>query len=184
MKRAEVFNGYHVFLRFQLMKREFQEFIYMVSAVRIAGDRMVEKTKAMAALFGLLVFASLALIIAGGLGFAAEGQATGAGNEVKAAAPAALSCGEAGCGSKAGAACGGSVACGAGCDCKNGGSCNASCGCGCQDGSCGAACGCGDGKCTGGCECQKGVACTGTCGCGSKSGATCGAGRCGKAAPS
>jgi|GEM_PF-4950170 len=132
---------------------------------------MVGKTRIIAALFGLFAFVAIALVIGGGLGFAAEGQATGAGNEVKAAAPAALSCGEAGCGAK-GAACGGSDACGAGCGCKNGGSCNASCGCGCQGNSCGASCGCGDGKCTGGCECQKDGACTGTCGCSMKAQAT------------
>jgi len=143
---------------------------------------MVEKTKAMAALFGLLVFASLALVFAGGLGFAAEGQAAGKGTEVNTApgaqAPAgALSCGEAGCGNKSGAACGASGECKEGCGCQKGGAGGA---------SCGASCGCGAGKCTGGCECKSGGACTGTCGCGMKapSGAKAEGCGCGKAAQS
>jgi len=138
------------------VKPWFQELINMVSAASFAGDRMIEKTKA---IFGLLAVASV-LVVAAGLAFAENGQAVpAAGEKATGAATLQEQAGQCGAGCAAGAACGAECGCG----CQNGGKC------GCASGSCGAGCGCSAGE-GGSISCGKAGGCAmkapSGCGCG------------------
>lgn len=112
-----------------MLKLWFQEMINMVSAACLAGDKMVEKTKA---IFGLLVVASL-LVVAAGLAFAQSGKA--APYDDGSLDGASLQQVQQPCGCA-------KSACAGECGCQKGGQCSGSCGCA-MKASCGTGSGCG-----------------------------------------